>query len=437
MLLTTVVPIIPDYLYQLEHETDPIYQVLAKNCSNFAPVRRSDYFQRHPTALHQYLVDINCTDLDNWAMNVIQIEHGNKKIVLVKENSRVGIMFASKAFVQLIINPFIGPLTNRVGYSIPMFSGFVIMFLSTITFAFGKSYTVLFIARAVQGIGSACSSVSGLGMLADRYPDDEERGRAMGIALGGLALGVLVGPPFGGFMYGFVGKASPFLILAALGLFDGLLQLTVLKPGVSTETAEGASLKTLIQDPYILVAAGAITFGNMGIAMMEPSLPIWMMVKMNSSEFQQGLAFLPASIAYLIGTNIFGPMAHRIGRWLCCMIGLIIIAISLLCVPLATSIWGLLLPNAGLGFAIGMVDSSMMPQMGHLVDIRHSSVYGSVYAIADVAFCPGLSGFIVRTLGFQWMLYTISLICLLYAPLMLFLRNPPGKDEKVVCNSYV
>ena len=28
-------------------------------------------------------------------------------------------------------------------------------------------------------------------MLAERYPDDRERGNAMGIALGGLALGVL------------------------------------------------------------------------------------------------------------------------------------------------------------------------------------------------------------------------------------------------------
>ena len=28
-------------------------------------------------------------------------------------------------------------------------------------------------------------------MLADRYTDDEERGKAMGTALGGLALGVL------------------------------------------------------------------------------------------------------------------------------------------------------------------------------------------------------------------------------------------------------
>lgn len=32
---------------------------------------------------------------------------------------------------------------------------------------------------------------SGFGMLAVHYPDDEERGYAIGIALGGLALGAL------------------------------------------------------------------------------------------------------------------------------------------------------------------------------------------------------------------------------------------------------
>jgi MFS transporter, DHA1 family, solute carrier family 18 (vesicular amine transporter), member 1/2 len=58
---------------------------------------------------------------------------------------------------------------------------------------------------------------------------------------------------------------------------------------------------------------------------------------------------------------------------------------------LATSINHLIIPNAGLGFAIGMVDSSMMPELGYLVDIRHTAVYGSVYAIGDVAFCLGFA----------------------------------------------
>lgn len=38
--------------------------------------------------------------------------------------------------------------------------------------------------------------------------------------------------------------------------------------------------------------------------------------------------------------------------------------------------------------------------MGHLVDLRHTSVYGSVYAIADVAFCMGFAvGMSVREEG--------------------------------------
>ncbi|CAF1202474.1 unnamed protein product [Rotaria sp. Silwood1] len=439
MLLTTVVPIIPEYLYRLQHPTeakDDTFKFLAENCSNKEIFRQRSYFVRHPSELRVVLAT-TCGWAVDLGMNKTEMEKKQRSISLERENRWIGVMFASKAFVQLLTNPFVGPLTNRIGYSIPMFSGFVIMFVSTLTFAFSKSFGLLFLARAIQGIGSACSSVSGLGMLADRYPDDEERGKAMGTALGGLALGVLVGPPFGGFMYEFVGKASPFLVLAALGLFDGLLQLTVLQPGVSGEPIEGASLKTLIKDPYILLAAGAISFGNVGIAMLEPSLPIWMISTMGATEFQQGAAFLPASISYLIGTNLFGPMAHKIGRWLCCMIGMFLISVALIGVPMAKSIYGLIIPNGVLGFAIGMVDSSMMPTMGYLVDIRHASVYGSVYAIADVAFClgfaigPALSGFIVQAVGFRGMLYIISFICFCYAPMMLFLRNPPAKDEKI------
>ena len=46
---------------------------------------------------------------------------------------------------------------------------------------------------------------------------------------------------------------------------------------------------------------------------------------------------------------------------------------------------------AALGFGIGMVDSSMMPELGNLVDLRHGSVYGGVYAIGDIAFCLGFA----------------------------------------------
>lgn len=34
-------------------------------------------------------------------------------VFLEEENVRVGLLFASKALVQLLVNPFVGPLTNR------------------------------------------------------------------------------------------------------------------------------------------------------------------------------------------------------------------------------------------------------------------------------------------------------------------------------------
>lgn len=258
-------------------------------------------------------------------------------------------------------------------------------------FAFGNTYAILFIARAFQGFGSAFSSVAGMGLIAEHYKNDEERGKAMGIALGGLALGVLIGPQFGGTLYHYVGKSAPFLILAAMTFAIGMLQLVVIPPKVVRVETKSSSIKKLATDPLIIIAAAAITVANLGIAVLEPSLPVWMIENFDSSVLEQGLIFLPSSISYLIGTNLFGPLGHKMGRWLCALLGLILVGVCLCLVPMATSVIHLVLPNAGLGFAIGMVDSSMMPELGFLADIRHTSVYGSVYAIGDIAFCLGFA----------------------------------------------
>ncbi|NWY50419.1 VMAT1 protein, partial [Chionis minor] len=452
MLLTVVVPIVPTFLYATEYE--------GAN-SSVAPART----EPAPPALEappfssMFSYFDNTTVIISGSTSATELANGTESSrpsqpstsspppasgcpegeeFLAKENVRVGLLFASKALVQLVVNPSVGLLTNRIGYHIPMFIGFIIMFLSTVMFAFSGTYTLLFIARALQGIGSSFSSVAGLGMLASAYPDDCERGNAMGIALGGLALGVLIGAPFGSVMYEFVGKSSPFLVLAFLALLDGALQLCILQPSkICPESTTGTPVFTLLRDPYILVAAGALCFSNMGVAMLEPTLPIWMMQTMCSPKWQLGMAFLPASISYLIGTNLFGILANKMGRWLCSLIGMAVVGISLLCVPLAKNIYGLIGPNGGLGFAIGMVDSSMMPIMGYLVDLRHTSVYGNVYAIADVAFCmgfaigPSTGGAIVRAIGFPWLMIIIGVINIAYAPLCWFLRNPPAKEEKI------
>uniref|UniRef100_A0A665VTP3 Major facilitator superfamily (MFS) profile domain-containing protein n=2 Tax=Echeneis naucrates TaxID=173247 RepID=A0A665VTP3_ECHNA len=443
MLLTVVVPIIPTFLYAMDHPS-PVPPTPQPSRRPAPP----PYFDNATYSLQEVQTETTpdpestnqtTTDLQvNQTSSATLPPCSQDSLFLEEENVRVGLLFASKALVQLLVNPFVGPLTNRIGYHIPMFAGFIILFVSTIMFAFSGTYALLFFARSLQGIGSSFSSVAGLGMLASVYTDDEERGIAMGIALGGLAMGVLIGAPFGSVMYDFVGKSAPFLILAFLAVFDGALQLCILQPSkISPGSVEGTPLLTLLKDPYILISAGSLCFANMGVAILEPTLPIWMMQTMCSPKWQLGMAFLPASVSYLIGTNLFGVLANKMGRWLCSMLGMFIVGISLLCVPFATSIYGLIGPNGGLGFAIGMVDSSMMAIMGYLVDIRHASVYGSVYAIADVALCmgfaigPSTGGALVQAVGFPCLMVFIGVINILYAPLCFLLRNPAIREEKM------
>ncbi|KAJ6669024.1 hypothetical protein lerEdw1_007833 [Lerista edwardsae] len=242
MLLTVVVPIIPSYLYSIQH---------AKNATEVQTIRpktlsiNSDSFQSifsyydnstMSTGNHsegETPRDFYHAQTEQMVVNMTKAPSSDcpkEDKDLLNENVQVGLLFASKATVQLLTNPFIGPMTNRIGYQIPMFAGFCIMFLSTIR----------------------------MGMLASVYTDDEERGNAMGIALGGMAMGVLVGPPFGSVMYEFVGKAAPFLVLAALAVLDGAIQLLILHPSrIQPESQKGASLLTLLRDPYIIIAAGS------------------------------------------------------------------------------------------------------------------------------------------------------------------------------------
>lgn len=90
----------------------------------------------------------------------------------------------------------------------------------------------------------------------------------------------------------------------------------------------------------------------------------------------------------------------------------------------------------------------MMPMLGYLVDIRHTSVYGSVYAIGDVAFCAGfvigplLSGTVGRFLGFEGLVIITALVCFTFAPFLFLLKNPPILNEEQIllqgsCVKYV
>lgn len=82
-------------------------------------------------------------------------------------------------------------------------------------FAFAESYEVLFLARSIQGVSSACIGVSGMSLVASQYSEEEERSKVMGFVLGSIALGVLLGYPLGSILYDLSGKKAPLLVVSS------------------------------------------------------------------------------------------------------------------------------------------------------------------------------------------------------------------------------
>nr|XP_039261023.1 synaptic vesicular amine transporter-like [Styela clava] len=339
ILLTCVVPILPEYLF---HENTDVHLPNGEidSTTSLDDVR--------PTESHSTQTRI---DFGNYT-KTLGCRESRSKDILEKENLFLGFLLASKPFTEAIANVAVGPLTDRIGYDVPMFAGYIIYIFSSITFAFGTTYAVLFFARALQGVGSALATTSGLAMLASRFPNDEERGKMIGIALGGLALGVLIGPSFGSLTYEMAGKSTPFLVLAAASFLIGFLQLCSRQLQIQNATQHKAldlcNSKTL-KDPYILLAASAIVFGNLSIAVIETGLPTWMMTTMCAKKWMLGVAALPSSISYLLTTTIVPRVFGVDKRWLICFVGYFLAALGSVLYPQSKTFFHLFGPATLIG----------------------------------------------------------------------------------------
>ncbi|XP_069466916.1 vesicular acetylcholine transporter [Ambystoma mexicanum] len=360
------------------------------------------------------------------------------------EDIKIGVLFASKAILQLLVNPLSGTFIDRVGYDIPLFIGLMVMFLSTVIFAFAENYPTLFVARSLQGLGSAFADTSGIAMIADKYTEEAERSRALGIALAFISFGSLVAPPFGGILYQFVGKKMPFLVLACISLMDGVLLLCVIKPFSNKSRANmlvGTPIHRLMFDPYIAVVAGALTTCNIPLAFLEPTISNWMKTTMGASEWEMGLCWLPAFFPHVLGVYITVKLAAKYPQyqWFYGAIGMVIIGASSCTVPACHNFGQLMVPLCGICFGIALVDTALLPTLAFLVDVRHVSVYGSVYAIADISYSvayalgPIVASQIVHTMGFVQLNLGMGLVNVLYAPALLFLKNvcqmKPSRSE--------
>ncbi|XP_035686345.1 synaptic vesicular amine transporter-like isoform X5 [Branchiostoma floridae] len=344
MLTTVIRPIMPDYLYRLEHP-------------NFTGA-----IITNPQRVKQ----------------------------LEKLSVKLGILYAASPAASIITNPVSAWLADRFGYTLILYIGMVLVFFSTIAFTFSTSFAKLFAARAVQGIGGSFSVIAAFMMLAMTFKDTD-RAKAIGFSQSGMTIGLLVGPAIGGAMYESLGYKSPFLLIAGVTVVDGVLRLLQQRPAEekSKENAEEYSSLNLLKDPYVLLAAAFIFVGIATAMMVGGMVPVWLMISMNASAWQQGVAILPQSVGYIIGSILSPVLVGKAGRWRLILVGSLGLGVSMTIMPLSRNIPELIAPYFAFGVAGGLAETAVLTEIGELADSRHGSKYGSAFAISETAIGVG------------------------------------------------
>jgi DHA2 family methylenomycin A resistance protein-like MFS transporter len=120
------------------------------------------------------------------------------------------------AFAALILTA--GAAGDRIGAKRIFMAGFGLFTAASLGCALAPTAAILIAARLLQGVGAAMLVPSSLALLNHAYPDEKERGRAVGIWAAGASLALTAGPLAGGILVALVGWRSIFLVNLPIGL---------------------------------------------------------------------------------------------------------------------------------------------------------------------------------------------------------------------------
>ena len=331
----------------------------------------------------------------------------------------LGFLFGSYALALLITTPIFGMISDKLGRRGPMLWGILGLAAATLLFAFANTFWFLLLARILQGCAAAITWTAGLALLADFYPS-EERGQAMGIALSGQAMGILVGPSLGGWLYQIGGYTFPFFVAAGMAVLDGLLRLLLLKEESHRGKQTEQQPFELLRNQQFLLIVGAVMIGAAVPSALQPTLPARFEEVFHATPLVIGLLFAVPTIAYAVIAPLIGRLSTKLGHARMTVLGFIITALAMAFVTLPSNIYLEIAALSLIGIGMGMILAPSLPRMADLAQEKENASYGFTFAIYNTAYSVGmmmgpvLSGLLSENFGLQWAYVILAGAIVLY-----------------------
>lgn len=210
----------------------------------------------------------------------------------------LSIYVIAMAFGQLVG----GPLSDRFGRRLVMYSGLVLFFSGSLLVAFSQSLTAMLIGRAVQAFGGGWSAVGVPAMVRDRT-EGNETARLFSLIAMIMFVAPAMAPSIGTLLLEVSGWRSIFVFLAAYTLLAALLLRVLLfnkPPPVRAEASE--PLHAMVTNYWRVLRHGAA----MRYVIMQSMVFSIMLVYLTHASFiyQEWLEFSNATFSIAFAGNV-------------------------------------------------------------------------------------------------------------------------------------
>ncbi|XP_019909555.2 MFS-type transporter SLC18B1 isoform X2 [Esox lucius] len=335
----------------------------------------------------------------------------------------VGLIFGCYALCNLVGSLVLGKYIVQIGAKFMLVSGLFVSSVCTILFGLldrvpeGAPFISLcFIIRSVDAVGFSAAMTSTFAVSAKVFPNN------IATVLGSLeiftGLGLILGPPIGGWLYQSFGYEVPFL---ALGCFLFLMvpfNIYVL-PSFAADPTKDSFFRLFTHLKIVLICFAIFTLSS-GLGFLDATLSIYALDKFKLTSGYVGLLLLGLSLPYCLSSPLLGIISDRfpsIRPWLMVIGGLSTATGFFFLGPMPIlqierQLWLLVLMLTVIGFSLSM---TIIPTFPEILNCAYeygfedglstlglvSGLFGAVWSIG--MFCgPTLGGFITQQLSFEW-----------------------------------
>ncbi|XP_029282479.1 MFS-type transporter SLC18B1 [Cottoperca gobio] len=364
----------------------------------------------------------------------------------------IGLIFGCYAVCNLIGSLIMGKYIVHIGAKFMLVAGLFVSACCTILFGLldrapaGAPFIALcFVVRSVDALGFAAAMTSSFALTAKIFPNN------VATVLGSLemftGLGLILGPPVGGWFYDSFGYEVPFMFLGSLLFVMVPFNIYVL-PNIESEPSKDSYFRLLTKVNIVLICFVIFTLSS-GLGFLDTTLSLFAIERFKLSSGYVGLIMLGLSLPYCLSSPLLGYFTDKYPasrRWLMvaggtatavsfCMLG----PVPVLHIP--SQLWLLILMLGVIGFSLGMTTIPTFPEIiscayeqGYDEGLSTlgmvSGLFGAFWSLG-MFYGPIVGGLVTQHLSFEWAAAVQGGTALLAAFLLAvyYLSHPPPQPR--------